>query len=70
MYLESTVSLNFCILHFFFLIIVRQPLYVSPGCLKCVSGENVSLANKNLLTISLTLCFVLTLIPLKQKGTD
>ena len=33
-YIEPPVSLNFCILVFFFLNGL-QPLYVNPSCLKC-----------------------------------
>ena len=34
-----------------------QALYVNPGCLKCISGINLSPANKNLFIISFTLYF-------------
>ena len=48
-YRESPVSLNFCILSLFY---VNGPkaLYVNPGCVKCISGINLSPVNKNLLT--------------------
>ena len=47
MYLESPVSLNFYT-PYFFIVNGPQALYVNPGCLKCVSGMNLSLANKSL----------------------
>ena len=34
-----------------------QTLYVNPSCLKCISGTNLSPANKNLFTITFTLQF-------------
>ena len=40
---------------FFILVNGPQALYVNPGCLKCISGVNLSLANKNLFTISFIL---------------
>ena len=53
-YRESLISINFCILCLFF-VDDPQALYVNPDCLKCISGINLSPANKNLLTISFIL---------------
>ena len=45
-----------------------RALIVNPGCLKCISGKNLSPANKNLLSISLILYLGLTyLLLLRQK---
>ena len=63
------VSLCFCILSLFF-VNDSQALYVNSGCLKCISGINLSAANKKLLAISFILDRVLTcLLLLKQKRT-
>ena len=59
MYRESPVSLNFWILPLFFAK-VSQALYVNPGCLKFISGINLSPANENVFTISSILYLVLT----------
>ena len=48
--LESPVSLNFWILSLFF-VNGQQALYVNLGCLKYISGINLSPANKNLINI-------------------
>ena len=63
------VSLNFWIL---FLLFVNCPqvLHVNLGCLKCISGINLSPPNKKLFPISFILYLVLTcLMLLKQKRT-
>ena len=60
MYRQSPVSLNFWILSLFF-VNDLQALHVNLGCrLKCISGINLSHANKNLLTLSFILHLVLT----------
>ena len=59
LYCESSVSLSFWILSFFF-VNGPQALYVNQGCLKCISGINLSPVYKNLLTISFILYLVLT----------
>ena len=54
---------------FFVFVNGPQALYVNPGCLKFIWGINVSLGNKNLLTISFILYLVLTCLILpKQRG--
>ena len=46
-----------------------KALFVNPGYLKCISGINLSPANKNMFTISFILYLLLTcLILSKQKG--
>ena len=55
----ESLSLNFCILYLFF-VNDPQALYVNPGCLKCISGINLSSAYKNLLNISFILYLELT----------
>ena len=47
MYLESPVSLNFCILYLF-LVKGPQALYVNSGCVKCISGMILSPADENM----------------------
>ena len=46
--------LDFFILSLF-LVNERQALYVNPGCLKCISGINLSAANKKLFIIEFIL---------------
>ena len=58
--LESPILLNFCILSLLFVNYLPQALYVNPGYLECISGINLSPANKNLLTISFILHLALT----------
>ena len=50
-YRKSPVSLNFCIISFFFFVNGPQALYINPGYLKCISGINLSPTNKNLFTL-------------------
>ena len=57
MYYESPVSLNFCVLSLFLVnsvqeVCVNLDLPCTAGCLKYISGMNLSPANKNLFTIS------------------
>ena len=47
MYLESPVSVVFCILSLF-LVKGSQALYVNSGCTKCISDINLSPADKNM----------------------
>ena len=47
MYFESSLSLIF-FYSFFILVNDPQTLYVNPGCLKCISGINLSAVNTNL----------------------
>ena len=50
----------FCFLNFFyslFLVNGSQTLDENPGCLKCISGINLSSADKNLFTIAFILYF-------------
>ena len=42
---------------------VHKRLYVNPGCFKCISGINLSPANKNLFTILFILYFQNTISP-------
>ena len=46
------VNSRLCLVHFDKHTLGLQALYINPGCLKCISGMNLSLANKNLITIS------------------
>ena len=51
----SLKNLSEAVLWILSLLLVNDPqaLQVSPDCFKCISGINLSLTNKNLLTISL-----------------
>ena len=60
MYRGSPVSLNFCILFFFFFVNSLQALHVNPDSLTCISGRNLSSTNKNWFTISFVVYLVLT----------
>ena len=54
MYLESSVSLSFCVLSLF-LVNASQTLYVNLGYFKCISSMSLSPANKNLLIFHKTI---------------
>ena len=64
----SWISYFFKIFYFLFIISkCPQALYVNPGCLKCISCINLSPANKNFLTISFILHFVLTCLNKRES---
>ena len=44
----------------FFFVNGPEEFYVNPGCLKCISGTNLSPANKNLLIVSFIFYLALT----------
>ena len=68
-YPELPVSSSFYVLSLFF-VNGSQALYVNPGCLKFISGINLSPANKNLFTMSFNLYLAINcLILLKQRRT-
>ena len=51
-----------------FFVFCKWCTYVNMGCLKCISGINLSPANKNLFTISSILYVVLTWLIWNKRG--